>query len=112
MWDHELRLGGGKSMKTVLTFFELFTEKVNRYRNSNNWLLDIIAPNQQLTTAVIANFGQVVKQGDGKDGQARGEERQSPDREVNNGDIKIHPLITRLVDPEVLKKMGAAKDVG
>ena len=24
---------------------------------SNNWLLDIIAPNQQLTTAVIANFG-------------------------------------------------------
>jgi hemolysin-activating ACP:hemolysin acyltransferase len=60
---------------------------------TNNWLLDIIAPNQQLTTAVIANFGQVVKQGDGKDG---------------SGDIKIHPLITRLVDPEVLKKMGAS----
>ena len=64
---------------------------------TNNWLLDIIAPNQQLTTAVIANFGQVVKQGDRKEG---------------NGDIKIHPLITRLVDPEVLKKMGASKDVG
>jgi hypothetical protein len=24
----------------------------------------------------------------------------------SGGDIKIHPLITRLVDPEVLKKMG------
>jgi len=67
---------------------------------TNNWLLDIIAPNQQLTTAVIANFGQVVKLSNGKDG------------EDNAGDIKIHPLITRLVDPEVLKKMGAAKDVG
>lgn len=46
---------------------------------------------------MIANFGQVVKQGDGKDG---------------NGDIKIHPLITRLVDPEVLKKMGASRVEG
>ncbi len=51
----------------------------------NNWLLDIIAPSQQLTTAVIANFKQVVKE----------------------GDLRIHPLITRLVDAEVLKKMGA-----
>ena len=67
---------------------------------TNNWLLDIIAPNQQLTTAVIANFGQVVKQGDGKDDQD------------GNGDIKIHPLITRLVDPEVLKKMGASRVEG
>ena len=67
---------------------------------SNNWLLDIIAPNQQLTTAVIANFGQVVKQGDGEDGQQ------------GNGDIKVHPLITRLVDPEVLKKMGASRVEG
>lgn len=64
---------------------------------TNNWLLDIIAPNQQLTTSVIANFGQVVKSSSGKDG------------EDNAGDIKIHPLITRLVDPEVLKKMGASK---
>ena len=64
---------------------------------TNNWLLDIIAPNQQLTTAVIANFGQVVKQGEDQEG---------------NGDIKIHPLITRLVDPEVLKKMGASRVEG
>ena len=53
---------------------------------SINWLLDIIAPNQKLTTSVIANFKQVIKE----------------------GDIRIHPLISRLVDPEALKKMGAA----
>ena len=51
-----------------------------------NWLLDIIAPNQKLTTSVIANFKQVIKE----------------------GDIRMHPLISRLVDPEALKKMGAA----
>jgi len=51
-----------------------------------NWLLDVIAPNQQLTTSVIANFKQVIKE----------------------GDIRMHPLISRLVDPEALKKMGAA----
>lgn len=70
---------------------------------THNWLLDIIAPNQQLTTSVIANFGQVVKSSNGKDGE---------DGEANNGDIKIHPLITRLVDPEVLKKMGASQMEG
>lgn len=51
-----------------------------------NWLLDVVAPNQKLAGSVIANFKQVVKQ----------------------GDVRIHPLITRLVDPEILKKMGAA----
>jgi len=51
-----------------------------------NWLLDVIAPNQQLTTSVIANFKQVIKE----------------------GDMRMHPLISRLVDPEALKKMGAA----
>ena len=53
---------------------------------SINWLFDVIAPNQKLTTAVIANFKQIIKE----------------------GDLRIHPLITRLVDQEVLKKMGAA----
>ncbi|MCP4181707.1 MAG: toxin-activating lysine-acyltransferase [Hyphomicrobiales bacterium] len=53
---------------------------------SINWLFDVIAPNQKLTTSVIANFRQIVKE----------------------GDLRIHPLITRLVDPETLKKMGAA----
>ena len=51
---------------------------------SVNWLFDVIAPNQKLTAAVIANFKQVIKE----------------------GDLRIHPLITRLVDPETLKKMG------
>lgn len=51
-----------------------------------NWLLDVVAPNQKLAASVIANFKQIVKQ----------------------GDVRIHPLITRLVDPEILKKMGAA----
>ena len=61
--------------------------KADDWNSGNiNWLLDIIAPNQKLTTSVIANFKQVIKE----------------------GDIRIHPLISRLVDPEALKKMGAA----
>jgi len=54
---------------------------------SINWLIDVIAPNRRMTTAVIANFKQVVKQ----------------------GDLRLHPLVTRLVDAETLKKMGAEK---
>ncbi|MEZ5839489.1 MAG: toxin-activating lysine-acyltransferase [Hyphomicrobiales bacterium] len=50
-----------------------------------NWLLDVIAPNQRLATAVIANFSQVVR----------------------SGEIRMHPAISRLVDPEALKKMRA-----
>ncbi len=48
------------------------------------WLLDVIAPTQELATAVLTNFRQVAKQ----------------------DEIRIHPLVTRLVDPELLKKMG------
>jgi len=45
-----------------------------------------------------------VKSSSGKDGE---------DGEANNaGDIKIHPLVTRLVDPDVLKKMGASRVAG
>jgi cytolysin-activating lysine-acyltransferase len=54
---------------------------------SNNWLLDVIAPDQRATASVIANFRQVVKE----------------------GSLKLHPLITRLVDPETLEKMGATR---
>lgn len=50
-----------------------------------NWLLDIISPSQQLTTAVLANFRQVLKE----------------------GEICIHPLLTRRPDPDVLEKLGA-----
>jgi len=52
-----------------------------------NWLLDVIAPDQKTTASVIANFKQVVKE----------------------GGLRLHPIITRLVDEETLKKMGAAK---
>lgn len=52
-----------------------------------NWLIDVIAPNQRATASVIANFRQVVKE----------------------GGLRLHPIITRLVDAETLQKMGAEK---
>ena len=52
-----------------------------------NWLIDVIAPDQAATARVIANFKQVVKQ----------------------GSLRLHPHITRLVDSETLKKMGAER---
>lgn len=52
-----------------------------------NWLLDVVAPNQKVATSVIANFNKVVK----------------------GGGLRLHPLVSRLVDPEMLKKMGAEK---
>jgi cytolysin-activating lysine-acyltransferase len=52
-----------------------------------NWLLDVIAPNTKATTAVIANFGKVVK----------------------GGNLRLHPLIAKLVDAETLQKLGAQK---
>jgi cytolysin-activating lysine-acyltransferase len=48
------------------------------------WLLDVIAPTRQLATAVLAHFRQVA--GDRK--------------------VFIHPMIARLVDPKLLKKVG------
>ena len=52
-----------------------------------NWLLDVIAPNKKTTASVIANFKQVVK----------------------DGDLRLHPIVTRLVDAETLEKMGSQK---
>lgn len=57
---------------------------------SNNWLIDVIAPDQRATAAVVANFRQVVKE----------------------GSLRLHPLITRLLDEETLRKMGAQKGDG
>ena len=54
---------------------------------SINWLLDVIAPDAQATAAVIANFRQVVKE----------------------GSLRLHPIVTRMVDEETLRKMGASK---
>jgi cytolysin-activating lysine-acyltransferase len=47
------------------------------------WLLDVIAPSQKVATAVLANFKQVVK----------------------DKPVRIHPLVSQLVDPAVLEKM-------
>ena len=52
-----------------------------------NWLIDVIAPNRKTTASVIANFKQVVKE----------------------GNLRLHPIVTRLVDAETLQKMGAEK---
>ncbi|MGL3609098.1 toxin-activating lysine-acyltransferase [Rhizobium sp. G187] len=49
------------------------------------WLLDVIAPTRELATAVLRNFNQVSKQ--------------------NN--VKIHPIVARLVDPEILSKLSS-----
>ena len=50
-----------------------------------NWLLDVIAPDQKMTASVIASFKQVVK----------------------DGDLRLHPIVSKLVDKDVLEKMGA-----
>ncbi len=52
-----------------------------------NWLLDIIAPDSKTTANVIANFRQVVK----------------------DGNLRLHPIVTKLVDKQTLEKMGAEK---
>ena len=62
--------------------------KANRFPSGEiNWLLDVIAPDRATVATVIANFRKVVKE----------------------GDLRLHPLIARLVDPAVLEKMGAQK---
>ncbi|WP_375175345.1 toxin-activating lysine-acyltransferase [Pseudooceanicola sp.] len=62
--------------------------KPDEWNSGNiNWLLDVVAQDRSTITTVIANFRQVVKE----------------------GELRLHPLITRLVDPEVLEKMGAKK---
>ena len=55
-----------------------------------NWLLDVIAPDGRATASVIANFKQVVKQ----------------------GELRLHPRVARLLDEETLRKMGAEKIAG
>ena len=50
-----------------------------------NWLLDVIAPDRKAAGRVIANFRQVVKE----------------------GDLRIHPFVAGLVEPEMMERMGA-----
>lgn len=54
---------------------------------TNNWLLDIVATDARAAAQVIANFKSVVK----------------------GGGVRLHPIITRLVDTETLEKIGAKK---
>jgi hemolysin-activating ACP:hemolysin acyltransferase len=53
------------------------------------WLLDVIAPTRELATMVLTNFHQVAKR----------------------GDIKIHPMVAHLVEPEVLTKLSTTRTV-
>jgi hemolysin-activating ACP:hemolysin acyltransferase len=52
-----------------------------------NWLLDVIAADSRTVTSVIANFRSVV----------------------GSGELHLHPVVTRLVDPDVLEKMGGRR---
>ncbi len=49
------------------------------------WLLDVLAPSSQIVAAVLGNFQKAMK---------------------TPGEIFIHPVVARQVDPEVLKTMG------
>lgn len=55
----------------------------------NTWLLDVIAPSKPEATAVFRHFAAQVKK----------------------GPMKLHPLISRSVDLEALKKMASAEVV-
>ena len=50
-----------------------------------NWLFDVIAADQKGAVVVLANFKQVAKQ----------------------GTLRLHPIISRLIEPEILEKLGA-----
>ncbi|WP_413876018.1 hypothetical protein [Albidovulum sp.] len=55
---------------------------------SVNRLLDVIAPDRKTAGRVIANFRQVVKE----------------------GELRMHPQIGGLVEREMLEKMGAGRE--
>ena len=89
------------------------------------WLIDVIAPSQKLATAVLANFSKVLpKLGGEGSGQAPVREQGDPAlgaapseaaaRSANSGretnQVRIHPIVTRQIDPELLKKMGAVAE--
>ena len=50
-----------------------------------NWLFDVIAPDASSVGGVIANFKQVAKE----------------------GELKLHPVVTRLLDKDTLEKLRA-----
>lgn len=52
-----------------------------------NWLLDVIAPDARMVTAVLANFRKLA----------------------DGGDLRLHPAVSKMVPPETLEKMGASR---
>ena len=56
------------------------------------WLLDVIAPSPKLSAQVLASFKQVLAE-------------KLPDRKSK--DVKLHPIIKKMIGDEVLVKMGA-----
>jgi cytolysin-activating lysine-acyltransferase len=54
---------------------------------SQIWLLDIVAPTQKAASSVLASFNQISK----------------------TGEVRLHPMVTRQVDPELLKQMNVKK---
>lgn len=53
-----------------------------------HWLLDVVATDREMAAKVIGNFGKLIG----------GEQ------------LRLHPIITRLVEPEVLEKLGMRRD--
>jgi len=52
-----------------------------------NWLIDGVAPDRKTAAAVIGTFKQAVK----------------------GGELRMHPIVGRLVDKDVLEKLRAKK---
>lgn len=52
---------------------------------THNWLLDIIAPSDEATARVLANFGQIPV----------------------SGNLKLHPHLSSTIGADALKRMGA-----
>ena len=56
------------------------------------WLLDVIAPSQKLSAQVLASFKQILAE-------------KLPGR--TSKDVKLHPIIKKMIGDEMLMKMGA-----
>lgn len=52
-----------------------------------NWLFDVIAPDERLTSTVIANLRKVVKE----------------------GDLRVHPMVAAQLSSETLEKLGISR---
>ena len=52
-----------------------------------HWLIDVVAPDRRMAAALVAGFGALV----------------------NGGELNLHPLIARLVDKDVLDRLGARR---